>query len=188
MQSGTGGSTGGLPHTRRPTRAARRRDRAESRRSRLPRNNSSRVSPDGARTPQRQLADLEARLAELEAAAKQGECRIDEGEQQLRESQRLATATRVERAKSEQRLDGMRLQLRQFEADQQERSRALADAQRQLASAADRRRVAVQSVLQATSELALLYLAQRRPGVARSPNTPRGITNWFRNGRSSGSS
>ena len=54
----------------------------------------------------------------------------------------------------------MRLQLRQFEADRQERSRALADAHQQLAGAADRRRLATQSILNATSEAAFLYLTK----------------------------
>ncbi len=125
---------------------------------------------------QRQLEDLEARLAELEAAAKQGECRIDEGEQQLRECQRWATATRVERAKSEQRLDGMRLQLRQFEADQQERSRALADAQQQLTSAADRRRVAVQSVLAGHLRTGRCCTCTKTPWRREIANAPSAIS------------
>ncbi|MHB8970620.1 MAG: chromosome segregation protein SMC [Pirellulaceae bacterium] len=107
---------------------------------------------------QRQLQDLESRQVELEAATKQEELLLNEGERQLRDCQRLATTTRVERAKSEQRLDGMRLQLQQFEVDRQERSRTLVDAHQQLAGAADRRRAATRSILAATSELALLYL------------------------------
>ncbi|MHB8866521.1 MAG: coiled-coil domain-containing protein, partial [Pirellulaceae bacterium] len=107
---------------------------------------------------QDRLQKLEARQKELETATKQEESALEEGERQLREIERLATATHVERAKCEQRLDSLRSQLGQFEVDQQERSRALADAQLQLAAAADRRRLATQHLLAATSDTALLYL------------------------------
>ena len=50
-----------------------------------------------------------------------------------------ATAMRVDVAKREQRLDGLRRQLSQFEADRRERARAVADAQGEIADAARRR-------------------------------------------------
>lgn len=106
----------------------------------------------------RQLAQWEAHVAELEVAVQQGEGQLDAGQRQLHEFQQRATATRVEHAKSEQRLHGMRVQLSQFETDREERARALTEVEQQLASAAQRRQAAVQNMLQATSDLASLYL------------------------------
>ena len=101
---------------------------------------------------------LETRQTALETAIQQNEQQLRGDERALRECQRRATATRVERAKSEQRLEGMRLQIRQFEIDQQERSRALAEAQQQLTSAEGRCQASLQLILSATTEVAALYL------------------------------
>ena len=177
VQPGTGRPAGGLPHARPANWPSSRKRPRGCRRSRRPRSSSCRAWRDGARTPQRQLADLEARLAELEAAAKQerelawtkasGSCATASGWPRPR-------AWNGPRASSD--WTGMRLQLRQFEADQQERSRALADAQRQLASAADRRRVAVaEHRSQATSELALLYLDKDALAGEIAATQPSGI-------------
>ncbi len=101
---------------------------------------------------------LETRQTALETAIQQNEQQLRSDERALRECQRRATATRVERAKSEQRLEGLKLQIRQFEIDQQERSRALAEAQQQLTSADGRCQASLQLILSATTEVAALYL------------------------------
>lgn len=101
---------------------------------------------------------LEARQATLEASIQTHEQQLRSDERALRESQRRATATRVERAKSEQRLEGLKLQIRQFEIDQQERARALTEALQQQAAAEGRCQSSLQMILSATTEVATIYL------------------------------
>ena len=105
-----------------------------------------------------QMSRLEQESAQLEEAIQRDEQQVEQGETQLRATQRAATAVRVELAKSEQRLDGLRLQLAQLEEDQRERVRTIADAQCQLADTAQRRQVAVRNILEATTDLAVMYL------------------------------
>ncbi len=109
---------------------------------------------------QQQQRALEGFLAELETTIVQAERRAGEGQRQLRRLQGRATATRVARAKCEQRLDSFRLQLRQLESDGRERARALADVRQRLASGVARRRDTLQSILDATSDTAGLYLVK----------------------------
>ena len=64
---------------------------------------------------QDELVRLESVSAELEQAITVEEGRIEEGESELRACQQVMTAVQVDLAKSEQRLDGLRAQLQQFE-------------------------------------------------------------------------
>ncbi len=105
-----------------------------------------------------ELQRLEQESAELEQATRRDEIQIEQGQDELLECQRLATTVRVDLAKSEQRLDGLRSQLRQYEETQRERSEAMTEARLQLAQTAQRHQVALREVLAATSEIALLYL------------------------------
>ncbi len=107
-----------------------------------------------------QLTLNEQQLADLKAEMNDVATRIDGAESTLREHQDAATAIRVEHAKSEERLDGLRLQLGQLEEDQRERGRALSDVRKQLAAAAERQLQAERSILKATGEMAELFLDQ----------------------------
>ncbi len=100
----------------------------------------------------------ETSIANLEADIKSDSQRLDELEVQLAEHTRVATAAKVELAKSEQRLEGLRTQKNQFETDRLERERAVQDVKSQLEHSHWRGREAELHILQTTSELAELYL------------------------------
>ena len=82
---------------------------------------------------------------------------IDEQRQSLAGE---TTAARVLLAKSEQQLEGLRAQKAQFEDDRRERDRALAALSDHLATCLERYRQSERTILDATSELALLYAAE----------------------------
>lgn len=105
-----------------------------------------------------ELHQLEQESLALEETTRQEETRVEAGAEQLNTWQRAATAVRVEMAKSEQRLDALRSQLAAFEIDQRERSLSLTETRKQLQDISVRRQAALQQVLAATSELAVLYL------------------------------
>ncbi len=107
-----------------------------------------------------ELQRLERESSELEEATRRDEDQIEQGRAELATCQRVATAVRVDLAKSEQRLDGLRLQLRQYEETQRERIEAMKEARLQLAETAQRHQRASREVLDATSELAMLYLGK----------------------------
>lgn len=93
-----------------------------------------------------------------ELAAEEAElARIDD---QRKEAQQQATAAKIDLAKSEQRLEGLRARLSQFEDDQRERERAVEQVAEQLAQCRQRLETSDYAVLAATSELAELYLHQ----------------------------
>src|SRR6185436_15301100 len=96
-----------------------------------------------------------AALGEELAAEESQLARIDD---QRKEAQQLATAAKIERAKSEQRLEGLRARLAQFEDDQRERERAVEQVAEQLAQCRQRLETSDYAVLAASSELAELYL------------------------------
>jgi chromosome segregation protein len=113
-------------------------------------------------------AELEAARTELSAAETANTQReaairdvdrqaqaIDERRQQ---QERSATAAKVDLAKSEQRLDALRARMLQFEEDRAERDRAIRQAGDHLSEALRRQQEARQIILDATSQLALLYL------------------------------
>lgn len=104
------------------------------------------------------LHGLEEESAELERAIGRYEEQIKHGETELQQCQQAATAIQVELAKSEQRLDGLRLQLQRYEADQHERTEAIADSQKRLAETSEKQQTSLREILAATSELAMLYL------------------------------
>ncbi len=91
-----------------------------------------------------ELAEEEAQLA-----------RLDE---QRKDALQQATTAKIERAKSEQRLEGLRARLTQFEDDQRERGNALQQVADQLTQCLQRRETCDYAVLAASSELAELYL------------------------------
>lgn len=107
-----------------------------------------------------ELRRLELESASLEKSILDHECQIDDGETELLESQKAATAVRVELAKSEQRLDGLQRQLRQHEDDQRDRTEAIVEARQQLSQTGLRIKAAVRAILDATSDLALLYIVK----------------------------
>ncbi|MFN0018782.1 MAG: chromosome segregation protein SMC [Pirellulaceae bacterium] len=91
-----------------------------------------------------ELAEEEAELARLD--------------DQRKEALQQATTAKIERAKSEQRLEGLRARLTQFEDDQRERENALQQVADQLTQCQQRRETCDYAVLAASSELAELYL------------------------------
>lgn len=105
-----------------------------------------------------QLVQAEQTVSDSEASLKVGEQQIDSIEDQVQEQVRLATAAKVDLAKSEERLESLRSQMAQLETDRRERSRAIAEVREQLDQALRRREQADLHVLRGTSELAELYL------------------------------
>ena len=79
-----------------------------------------------------------------------------EGERQARN--RETTETKVELAKSEERLRSLRLRLRQFDETRQERGRAIDEGRQQLELCIQRAEASRWNILRAESELADLYL------------------------------
>jgi chromosome segregation protein len=109
---------------------------------------------------------VDTALREVEAAIARIEGQIGQREQARVEHQAQSTATRVDLARSEQRVDALRLQRFQCEEDEKERDRILAESRSQLAAAQQRRDTAERSILLATSELAELYLGKEEQAQA----------------------
>lgn len=105
-----------------------------------------------------QLRQLQREAAELEADMGQIEESIKKGESTLQQCQNTVTATQVDLAKSEQRLDGLRSQLQQDEANRRERTAAISETRDRLAETSEKHQLASREILGATSELAMLYL------------------------------
>lgn len=105
-----------------------------------------------------ELAAVEATVAELDRQIQHGDERVQVLERQLRDATREATLAKVELARSEQRLDSQRAQMAQFETDQEERARAIAELRDQLDQASLRGRQAEWEILEVTSQLAILFL------------------------------
>jgi chromosome segregation protein len=97
------------------------------------------------------LSEMEARLAGF-----QQQVACLEGERQARN--RDTTETKVELAKSEERLRSLRLRLRQFDETRQERGRAINEGRQQLELCIQRAEASRWNILRAESELADLYL------------------------------
>lgn len=106
------------------------------------------------------LAAEQQRAAELAANAETTDQRRRELELAGRELAAQATAAQVDFARIEHHREDLRRRLAQYEIDQQERDRLLADLRRQASQCAARSREANFAILQATSELAILYLAR----------------------------
>ncbi|MBM99804.1 MAG: chromosome segregation protein SMC [Planctomycetaceae bacterium] len=94
------------------------------------------------------------------------ETELEERQEQLNQDERKkqdqtaqVTTVKVELAKSEQRLDNLKGQLIRFQEDQKDRTRALDELQSQLQQARSRHRQSSRLILDSTSQLAELYLA-----------------------------
>jgi chromosome segregation protein len=107
---------------------------------------------------QTSLAQAESRISENTRRIAQ----LDEG----REIRGRETMTaKVELARAEQQLDHLRVQLRQFEQDRQERQRAIADGSDQLTHYLVRIRESEERILSAEGQLAELYLRKEAFGT-----------------------
>jgi len=79
-----------------------------------------------------------------------------------KEAEAQATQTRVELAKSEERLRNLQIRLHQFEETRQERRRALADSREQLGECVRRAAQSQWTILRTESEVAELYLRKEK--------------------------
>lgn len=111
-----------------------------------------------SKAARQQLQKLERESADVEAAIRQVEADVREGESAFQKCQKTVTETQVDLAKSEQRLDGLRLQLQQAEDSRRERAGAIAEIRDRLAETMQKHQTATREILAATSELARLYL------------------------------
>jgi len=118
------------------------------------------AASDALEETRKQLITTETASGDLEAEIKSEESRIAELEGRVREHTNEATGYKVQLAKSEQRLEGLRAQRNQFESDQRERDRAIHDVRDQLERAQHRNRQAELHVLKTTAELAELHLSK----------------------------
>lgn len=115
------------------------------------------------------LRETEQRHNELQRLIAEEEQGVDQLEQQLEQEDdaheclaRDATLAEVDFAKLEQRADATRLRLIRCEEDQRERDKALDEAQRQLRDGRTRLHELNGSILQATAQLAELYLLKEQ--------------------------
>jgi len=97
------------------------------------------------------IADAQGRQTVLQA-------QVDHLELEQREHTGQSTDTKVELAKSEERLYNLQGRLRQFEESQQERQRAISESRTQLEEAVARARQSRSAILRCESETAELYL------------------------------
>lgn len=112
-----------------------------------------------------QLAETEAALAAMEQALRDDQQQLEQLSTERDSSVRLVTSQRILLAKSEQRLEALRSRVVQLQDDQRERERASNDARTQLTQCLDRRQQAELTILNATSQVAELYL--RKEALAR---------------------
>jgi chromosome segregation protein len=156
----------------------RYRQRAlEERREQLRRQQATLATDEAMATAQqrelaKQLAEQQGALAlaeqavvDLEQALAQNRAELDDIAANRDAQVKEVTTQRIALAKSEQRLEALRARREQLEEDQRERERISTDAQSQLAQALERARQAEFSILQATSQVAELYL--RKEVLAR---------------------
>lgn len=104
------------------------------------------------------LEAIETELAERDREITAAKQHIDQLEAERQALARQATGAQVQGAKSEERLANLRGQLQQLEQDHEERQRAIAERREHLADAERRAAQAEWTILQAESELALVYL------------------------------
>ena len=102
--------------------------------------------------------ETEASLAEMETNLTALGEQIDLLETEHQAGNRRTTETKVELAKSEERLGNLRTRMRQFEESQQERQRAITESRQQLAQCTRRGAQSRRNILNAESEVAVLYL------------------------------
>lgn len=111
------------------------------------------------------LKTAQTRLGDLETAGAGVAAQMADIERRRGRIQREVTAAKIELAKSEERLTNLRLRRQQFEQDQQERRRSIADCREHLAQARRRSALAQMNILDAESQLAFCYL--RKETLAR---------------------
>jgi chromosome segregation protein len=107
---------------------------------------------------QQKLTEVECLVREIEQRLEADRRDLEKMDQRRQEHLREATRARVELATSEQRLIALRAQRRQCEDDHLERSRAIAESRLGMQRCLERRLAAERAILQATSELAQIYL------------------------------
>lgn len=111
------------------------------------------------------LAQAEQTVIELEAALQHNRAELDAIAGERDAKVKAVTTQRIALAKSEQRVEALRARREQLEEDQRERERVTTDARTQLAQAVERVRQAELAILQATGQVAELYL--RKETLAR---------------------
>jgi len=113
---------------------------------------------DGLTIVTQHLQGANARIADLEQDATRQAELAAELEKQRATAEATALSAQVERAKSEERLDNLRLRARGLEQDQRERRRTVDDVRAELDQCKDRGDQSERAILQAESEVAELYL------------------------------
>jgi len=101
---------------------------------------------------------LDRQLGEAEAGMGKLNDQIEQLESRQQDNNRDTTHTKVELAKSEERLRNLNARLRQFNESRQERDRAIADGGQQLAQCLQRAEEAERHILRHESQVAELYL------------------------------
>ncbi len=104
------------------------------------------------------LTSAEGALAEMESSQTAMAERITRLETDWQNGNRETTETKVELAKSEERLRNLRARMRQHEENQQERQRAIAEGRDELAACTRRAQQSQWNILRCESEIAELYL------------------------------
>jgi chromosome segregation protein len=102
--------------------------------------------------------ELNEQLAELEIRQREAKQQLEESESHYAEHQRKTTNTKIELAKSEERLDFLKERVRQFEDHLQERQNLLAEHQRRSRLLKERHEGILLAILRIESCLATLYL------------------------------
>ncbi len=120
---------------------------------------------------QQQQLEKESQLSETEAHIDEQKQHIAQLDQSYAGQTRKTTSAQIDLAKSQQRLEYLQTQLRQFEQHRQERDRGINDARTQLAECTRQAGLSGRTILTAESEIALLYLNKeefRREVVAHT--------------------
>ncbi|MDX1946881.1 MAG: chromosome segregation protein SMC [Pirellulaceae bacterium] len=112
-----------------------------------------------------QLAEAQAAADRFQASLASGEQALAELEARRQQAAGELTAAKIELARCEQRVESLRLRLMQFEDDQRERERAIAQVRQQLRQARERQVAAELAMLAAGAQIALL--AWRQEGLDR---------------------
>jgi chromosome segregation protein len=107
-----------------------------------------------------ELAQARQASSEIEAAIAGQEQSLAALDRRRQAAAEEVTAAKVEAARAQQRLESLRLRLTQFQDDQRERERSIAQARQQWRQAGDRQEAADLAVLTASAAIATLALAQ----------------------------
>ncbi|MBI83778.1 MAG: chromosome segregation protein SMC [Planctomycetaceae bacterium] len=107
---------------------------------------------------QEQLFQADQQLEEVNLNLANTSKQFEQSEVEQRAKSVEVTAAKVEMAKCEQRLEGLRAAMKQFQRDREEREKALRDSQIQIVNVENHYQQANIDALALNSELALLYL------------------------------